>query len=69
MIFAHEQKRWFWHGKMHAGVLDRTECADSTCQLAFQRTLVVHLLAELADAKLFFVQQFKADSTTFRQPL
>ena len=47
----------------------RAQCFNRTGQFAFQRTLVVNLLAELADAKFFLIQQFETDSTAFRQTL
>ncbi len=52
---------------MHAGAFDRTEGFDGTRQFTFQRALVVHLLAELADAEFFLIEQFKTYRAAFRQ--
>ncbi|MNC24220.1 hypothetical protein D3C75_722710 [compost metagenome] len=54
---------------MHTRRFNRAEGFDGAGQFAFQRTLVVHLLAELADAEFFLVQQFKAYRSAFWQPL
>ncbi len=67
-LLANEQ-RWFRHRQMHARAFNRAERFDSSRQFAFQRALVVHLLAELADAELLFIQQFKPNRAAFRQTL
>lgn len=54
---------------MYARALDRPEIFNGTRQLAFQGALIVHLLGELADAKLLLIEQFKAHAATLRQPL
>ena len=54
---------------MNAGVLHRPQRFDSARQLALEGTLIVDLLAELADAEFFLIQQFEADGAAFRQPL
>ncbi len=64
-----DKQRWFWHGQVHAGAFQRAEGFDGAGQLAFQRALVVNLLAELADAEFFLIQEFKAHRATFRQTL
>ena len=52
---------------MHAGAFYWAEGFNGTGQLAFQRALVVHLLAKLADAEFFLIEQFKADRAALRQ--
>ena len=54
---------------MHAGTFHRAECFNGAGKLTFQRTLVVHLLAELADTEFFLIQQLKANGTALRQTL
>ena len=54
---------------MNTRAFYRTEGFDSAGQFAFQRALVVNLLAELTDAELFLIQQLEADRAAFRQAL
>ena len=54
---------------MDAGAFNRSERFNGTRQFAFQRTLVIHLFAKLADTKFFLVQQFKTHRAAFRQTL
>ncbi len=67
-LFAHEQRR-FRQRQVNAGVLHRPQRFDSARQLALEGALIVDLLAELADAEFFLIQQFEADGAAFRQPL
>ncbi|MNT98091.1 hypothetical protein D3C72_2405940 [compost metagenome] len=54
---------------MDASGFNRTQRFNGARQFTFQRTLVVDLLAKLADTELFLIQQFKPDRTAFRQAL
>ncbi|MNV41851.1 hypothetical protein D3C71_1335020 [compost metagenome] len=67
-LFAHEQRR-FWHRQVYASAFHRAERFNGAGQFAFQRALVVDLLAKLADTEFFLVQQFKSDRAAFRQAL
>ena len=54
---------------MYARPFYRADSFDGTRKLAFQRPLIIHLFAELADTKLFLIQQFKTNGAAFRQAL
>ncbi len=47
----------------------RADSFDGTRKLAFQRPLIIHLFAELADTKLFLIEQFETDRAAFGQTL
>lgn len=54
-MIAYEQRR-LGQCQMNTDILHRAQRFDDARQLAFQRTLLVDLFAELADAKLFQIQ-------------
>ena len=54
---------------MYARPFYRADSFDGTRKLAFQRPLIIHLFAELANAKLFLIEQFETDRAAFGQTL
>lgn len=54
---------------MYARPFYRAYSFDGTRKLAFQRPLIIHLFAELADTKLFLIEQFETDRAAFGQTL
>ena len=54
---------------MYARPFYRADSFDGTRKLAFQRPLIIHLFAELADTKLFLIEQFETDRAAFGQTL
>ena len=66
LLFADKHRR-FWHSQMHAGILYRAERFNGAGKFPLQRTLVVNLLTELADAKFFLIEQFETHGAALRQ--
>src|SRR3954453_19487210 len=63
-----KENRFLREAQMHPRLLNRVQGFDRAFQFAFEGAAVVHMVSEIGNSEIVFVEEFKPDTAGLREP-